>query len=325
MNRIPRHFAQALALAAAVTIPATVLAQADFPNRPIKVVVTVPTGSASDTVARHLGEQISKMLGQPIVVENRPGAQSLIAARTVAKAPNDGYTLLVGSNTTHSANPYLVKDMGYDPVKDFVPVASWTINPLFLVVNADLPVKTAAEFVRYAKERPGKLNYGIGNTGGLVAVQMLKSLTGIDAVGISYPGTTQAATDVAGGRLEFMITDPAVARPFVQSGKMRILGISSKQRLSTYPDVPPLTEAGLPGYDYASWIGVFAPAGSPPEAVRKIGQAYAKALAEPATDKFLTDLGMIALVTSPDQFQGFLRDQLGMWGRLTKEAGLTPQ
>ncbi|MBK9609756.1 MAG: hypothetical protein IPO58_26565 [Betaproteobacteria bacterium] len=148
--------------------------------------------------------------------------------------------------------------------------------------------------MKYAVERPGKLNYGIGNVGGLVAVQMLKSQTGIDALGVNYPGTTQAATDLAAGRLDFMITDPGVIKPFLQAGKLRILGISSKQRLATYPDVAPLAESGLPGYEYASWVGVFAPAGTPPEAVRRMNQAFVKALADPATEKFLTDLGMIA-------------------------------
>jgi tripartite-type tricarboxylate transporter receptor subunit TctC len=300
-------------------------AQGDFPNKPIKVVVTVAAGSASDTVARRLGEQVSKTLGQPVVVENKPGGQSMIAARLVARAPNDGYTLLVGSNTTHAANPYLVKDLGYDPVKDFVPITLWTLNPLLLVVNADLPVHTLQEFLKYAKDRPNKLNYGVGNTGGLVAVQMLKSQTGIEATGVNYQGTAQAVTDVVGGRLEFMITDPSVVKPFVDSGKLRILGITSKKRLASFPDVAPLAESGLPGYDYASWIGLFAPAGTPPDAVHRLNQAYVKVLAEPATAKFMTDLGMIAESSTPAQLEAFVQDQMRLWGRLTKEAGLTAQ
>ena len=268
-------------LATAVLLPlCSAQAQTDYPNKAIKVVVTVAPGAASDTLARRLSEHASKSLGQPVVIDNKPGAQSLIATRFVARAPNDGYTLLVGSNTTHAANPYLVKDMGYDPVKDFVPVTLWTINPLMLVVKADLPVRTVQEFVKYAKEHPG-LNYGVGNTGGLVAVQMLKSQTGIEATGVNYQGTAPAATDLAAGRLDFMVTDPGVVRSFVQAGKMRILGITSKQRLSSYPDVAPLAESGLPGYDYASWIGLFAPAGVSPEAVRRINQALCQGVGRP--------------------------------------------
>ena len=323
MNIHPKRL---LVLAACVLLPlGSAWAQGEFPNRPIKIVVTVAPGAASDTIARRLGEQVSKTLGQPVIIENKPGAQSLIAARIVAKAPKDGYTLLVGSNTTHAANPYLVKDLGYDPVKDFAPITLWTINPLLLVVNADLPVRTVQEFVKYAKERPGKLHYGVGNTGGLVAVQLLKSQTGIEATSVNYQGTAPAATDLAAGRLDFMVTDPGVARPFVQTGKLRILGITSKQRLSSYPDVAPLAESGLAGYDYASWVGLFAPAGVPPEAVRRINQAFVKALAEPATEKFMTDLGMIAESSTPEQLQTFVQEQMRLWGRLTKDAGLTPQ
>ncbi|MCC6196424.1 MAG: tripartite tricarboxylate transporter substrate binding protein [Burkholderiales bacterium] len=300
-------------------------AQADFPNKPIRVVVTVAAGAASDTIARRLGEQAGKALGQQVIVENKPGAQSMIAARYVAKAPHDGYTLLVGSNTTHAANPYLVKDLGYDPVKDFTPITLWTVNPLLLVVNSELPVRTVQEFVKYAKDRPGKLNYGVGNTGGLVAVQLLKSQTGIEATPVNYQGTAPAMTDLAAGRLDFMVTDPSVVRSFVQQGKVRVLGITSKQKLASFPDVATLSESGLPGYDYASWVGLFAPSGTPPEVVRRIQAAYAKALADPANQKFLSDLGMIAESSTPDQLEKFVQKQLEFWGRLTKEAGLTPQ
>lgn len=297
----------------------------EYPTKPVKVVVTVAPGSASDSVARRLGEQVGKTIGQQVIVENKPGAQSMVASRYVAKSPSDGYTLLVGSNTTHSANPYLVKDLGYDPVKDFVPVSLWTLNPLLLVVNADMPVKTLPEFIKYAKDRPGKLNYGVGNTGGLVGVQMLKSQTGIDATGVNYPGTSQAMTDLVGGRLDFMITDPSVVKPFVESGKLRVLGITSKQRLASMPNVAPLAESGLPGFDYASWIGVFAPTGTPPDAIRKLNQAYVKALADPAMVAYLSDNGMIAQSSTPAELNAFVQDQLKLWGQFTKEAGLTPQ
>lgn len=305
--------------------PVVVSAQADYPSRPVKVVVTVAPGGASDAVGRRLAENVGKTLGQPVVVENRPGAQSMLAARYVAKAPADGYTLLVGSNTTHAANPYLVKDLGYDPIKDFKPVVLWTINPLLLVVRSDLPVSNVQEFVKYAKDNPGKLNYGVGNTGGLIGVQLLKSQTGIDAVPINYQGTAPAATDLAAGRLDFMITDPGVVRPFVESGKVRVLGITSKQRLGSMPNVVPLAESGLPGYDYASWVGLFAPAGTPPDTIRRLYDAYAKAVADPAIDKQMTEMGMIMQSMTPEQLEKFVQEQQVFWGRLTKEAGLTPQ
>jgi len=313
------------AAATAAALPfADVLAQADFPSRPIKLVISFPPGSTSDLLARRLGEQAGKALGQPVVVESKPGAQGVVAARAVLNSPKDGYTLFLGTNSSHAANVYLIKDLGYDPVRDFTPITQFTTNPLLLVVNAQLPVKTVQEFVNYAKERPGKLSYGTGNSGGLVAAQLLKAQTGIEAVGVSYPGTAQATTDLIAGRLDFMMIDPLVIRSFVQSGQVRMLGLTSKQKLSSMPEVMPLAEAGLAGYNYSSWSGLFGPAGMPPEVTRRLSQAFTKAVTDPATEKFLADLGMITTSSSPESFQAFVQEQIKLWGRLTKEAGLTP-
>lgn len=299
------------------------MAQDNFPSRPIRLVISFPPGSTSDLLARRLGEQASKTLGQPVVVESRPGGQGVVAARTVMRAPRDGYTLFLGTNSSHAANVYLVKDLGYDPVKDFTPITQFTFNPLLLAINAQLPVSTLQEFVRYAKARPGKLSYGTGNSGGLVAAQMLKSQTGIDAVSVSYPGTAQAMTDLVAGRIDFMMIDPLVIRSMAQSGKVRILGLTSKQRLSSMPDVVPLAEAGLPGYDYASWGGLFGPAGLPEAVNRRLNDAFTRAVNDPATVQYFADLGMIATSSTPDAFRQFVRNQITFWGRLTREAGLT--
>lgn len=316
---------RSLLLAASAILPfADAIAQADFPNHLIKLVISFPPGSTSDLLARRLGEHVSKTLGQPVVVESKPGAQGVIAARAVANAPKDGYTLFLGTNSSHAANVYLIKELGYDPVRDFTPITQFTTNPLLLVVNAQLPVHTLQEFVKYAKERPGKLSYGTGNSGGLVAAQLLKAQTGIDAVGVSYPGTAQATTDLVAGRLDFMMIDPLVIRSFVQAGKVRVLGLTSKQRLSSMPEVVPLEEAGLQDYNYASWGGLFGPAGMPPEVTRRLSQAFTKAVADPATEHYFAELGMIATSSSPEAFQAFVQDQIKLWGRLTKEAGLTP-
>jgi tripartite-type tricarboxylate transporter receptor subunit TctC len=319
---LPRR---SLLLGAAACLPfAGVLAQADFPSRPIRLVISFTAGSTSDLLARRLGEHVSKSLGQPVVVESKPGAQGVIAARAVVNAPKDGYTLFLGTNSSHAANVYLIKDLGYDPVKDFTPITQFTTNPLLLVVNAEMPVRSLPEFVKYARERPGKLTYGTGNTGGLVAAQLLKVQAGIDALGVNYPGTAQATTDLVAGRLDFMMIDPLVIRPFVQSGKVRILGVTSRQRLPSLPDVAPLAEVGLPDFDYASWGGLFGPAGLPPEVTRRLSQAFTRALTDPATASYFADLGMIANSSSPDAFQLFVQDQIRLWGRLTKDAGLTP-
>lgn len=314
-----------LILAVAPLLPlCSAWAQVDYPSRPIRIVAPFAAGAATDVLVRRLSDSVSKTLGQQIVIENRPGAQGAIAARIVAKAPNDGYTLMLAGNSSHAANVHTMKDPGYDPVKDFTPIIHLTSNPQVLVINADLPVRTLTEFIKYAKERPGKLSYGVGNAGSLVAAQLLKTQTGIDAVGVNYPGTAQATTDLLAGRLEFIMNDPVVAAPFVQTGKLRVLGVTSKQRLASLPDVLPLVELGLRDFDYASWSAVVGPAGLSPLIVDKVHQAFAKAMMEPANQKFATDSGIIPVASSPEEFRRFLLEQIRLWGIWSKQAGMTP-
>lgn len=307
-----------------LAISSSLSAQEVFPNKPIKIITPFAPGS-SDLIARKLGESVSKILGQPILVETRPGGQGTVASRAISKTKNDGYTLLLGTNSTHAASLYLFKDLDYDPIKDFTPIIRFTINPLFLVVRADMPVKNVQEFIKYAKDRPGQLSYGTGNSGSLVAAQLLKTQTGIDAVGINYPGNAQAVNDFVAGRLDFMVTDPMIVKSFAQAGKLRILGVTSNQRLSTFPDVAPVAELGLPQFEYASWIGLFGPAGMPSEVTKRLHDAFAKALAEPDNVKFLADIGMIAAGSTSIEFGNYVQDQIKFWGRLTKDAGMTPQ
>ena len=305
--------------------PASVLrAQESFPQRPIHLVLPFPAGSSVDIIARYLGPKVSSELGQPVIVENKAGAQGTIAAREVARAKPDGYVLLMGTNSTHAANVYMVKSLGYDPIKDFAPISQVTINPLMLVVRPEMPVNNLQDFLKYAKERPGKLNYGTANSGGLVAAQLMKSLSGIDALAVNYPGTAQAVTDLLGGRIDFIFTDPTVVKAFVDSGKLRVLGLTSKQRLASSPDVKPLNESGLPGYDYASWVGLFGPAGMPQDIVRRVNAAFLKALTEPDTMKFFSEIGLITAGSTPEALRLFVQQQIEVWGKLTRDAGVTP-
>jgi tripartite-type tricarboxylate transporter receptor subunit TctC len=319
-----RNSLNAALLVLGLAISSSPSAQEVFPNKPIKIITPFAPGS-SDLIARKLGESVSKILGQPILVETRPGGQGTVASRAIAKTKNDGYTLLLGTNSTHAASLYLFKDLDYDPIKDFTPIIRFTINPLFLVVRADMPVKNVQEFIKYAKDRPGQLSYGTGNSGSLVAAQLLKTQTGIDAVGINYPGNAQAVNDFVAGRLDFMVTDPMIVKSFAQAGKLRILGVTSNQRLSTFPDVAPVAELGLPQFEYASWIGLFGPAGMPSEVTKRLHDAFAKALAEPDNVKFLADIGMIAAGSTSIEFGNYVQDQIKFWGRLTKDAGMNPQ
>ena len=317
-----RNFA--LTLSALCCLVGNAAAQEDYPNKPIRIVTPFAPGS-SDLIARRLGEHAGKLLGQPFVVETRPGAQGTIASRAIARTKPDGYTLLLGTNSTHAASPYLFKELGYDPLKDFTPIIRFTVNPLFLVVNAEMPVHSVQEFIKYAKDRPGKLNYGVGNTGSLVASQMLASQGGFSAVGINYPGNAQAVSDFLAGRLDFMVTDPMIVNSSVRAGKLRVLGLTSRQRLQSFREVAPLAELGLPGFEYASWIGLFGPAGMPPDVTRRLHDAFAKALAEPDSVEFLAGIGMIASGANSTEFSNYVQDQIKLWGRLTKDAGLNPQ
>lgn len=297
---------------------------AAFPSRPISLVISFPPGSTSDLLARRLGQHVSLALGQPVVVESKPGAQGVVAARAVQHAPKDGCTLLLGTNSSHAANVYLIKNLGYDPVKDFTPITQITTNPLLLVVNAKLPVHSLQEFVAYARQRPGALSYGTGNSGGLVAAQLLKTQAGIDALGVNYAGTAQATTDLVAGRLDFMVIDPLVIQSFVDAGQVRVLGLTTRQRLASMPNVAPLAESGLPDYNYASWAGLFGPAGLSADVRQRLNTAFTDAVTDPQTQAYFAGLGMIATRSSPEAFQAFVQDQVREWGRLTQEAGLTP-
>ncbi len=293
-----------------------------FPSQPIKLIISFPPGSTSDLLARFLGEKLGKALGQPVIVESKIGAQGVLAARHVVKSPKDGYTLFLGTNSTHAANLYLMKNLGYDPVKDFTPITQCVTNPLLLVVRSDVPAKSVTELVQHAKANPGKLSYGTGNTGSLVAAQLFKSQAGVDAVGVSYPGVVQACTDLVGGRLDFMMVDPLVVRPFVEAGKLRILGITSAQRLSSLPDVAPLAELGLPHYRYVSWAGFFGPAGLPKAITQRLNQTLVAILSESETEKYLSGLGILSARSSPAEFKRFVQEQITLWARLSKDSGL---
>jgi len=293
-----------------------------FPSRPVRLVISFPAGSTSDMLARHLGDKLSNALGQPVVVESKPGAQGVIAARTVIHAAADGHTLFLGTNSSHAANVYLIKNLGYDPIGDFSPIGQITTNPLLLVVNADRPVNSLDELIRYAKAHPGQLNYGTGNSGSLVAAQLLKAQTGIQAQAVNYPGMPQATTDLVAGRLDFMMVDPLVIQPFVTSGQIRVLGLTSPQRLDAMPHVAPLAELGMPGYRYESWSGMFGPAGLPADVTEKLSSVLADTVNSDATKSYFSRLGVIATASDPQHFGQFVRDQIKLWRTLSSDAGL---
>jgi tripartite-type tricarboxylate transporter receptor subunit TctC len=294
-----------------------------FPLKPIKVTTPFAPGS-SDLIVRKLGDHIGKRWKQPVVVETRPGAQGTLASKAMVTAKPDGYSLLLGTNSTHAASKYIFKNLGYDPIKDFTPIIQLTNNPQLLVISSDLPVNNLKEFIAYARQNSGRLSFGSGNTGSLVAAEMLKRQAGFEAVAVNYQGNSQAIQDFVAGRLDFMVTDPLIVNPFLQGGKIKVLGITTKERLPNFPNVVPLAEQGLPDFEYASWVGLFAPAGLPEKIADQLHEEFAQALIAPDVVQFLTRLGMLPVRKKRSEFSGFVQEQIKLWEKLSSDAGLVP-
>jgi len=300
-------------------------ANAAWPERAVRLVVPFPAGSNTDAVARFLGELVTRDLGQPVIVENKAGAQGSLAATEVSRAAPDGYTLLVGTNSTQSANIHLFKQLAYDPARDFVGITQFTLNPLVLVVRPELPVANLDEFIAHARRNPGKLNYGTGNTGSLAAAQMLKEQAGIDALDVPYAGTPQAITDLLAGRLDFMITDVSVTRPHIEAGKLRALGVTTRQPVPSLPGVPTLAQAGLPAYEFVAWGGLFAPTGTPQPVIDRLNQIFVTALQSDAATAFFVRQGQQAVARSPAEFDAYVAQQTELWGKLLAATGRPKQ
>jgi len=300
-------------------------AQAAYPDKPISLVVPFPAGSGTDAVGRIFAAELGEILGQQVVVENKPGANATIAANYVARAKPDGYTLFVTTNTSHSAAPFLMKNVPYDPVKDFTPIARGGNLPFILVVNPKRPYRSVQELIDYARKNPGRVTYATGNSTGIVAGGTLARRAGIDILHVPYKGTPQALTDLVGGQVDFMFTDLASGLPFVQSGQLRALAVSTAERSTIVPDLPSMREAGVADFDLNSWNGYFGPAGLPPDVVAKLNAAINKIVADPEVRKRLAGLGFDAFSGTPQDFAAFVSAQRDLWGKLIQDAGIQPQ
>ncbi len=317
--------ATAVGAAALGLVMGSAPAQAAYPEKPITLVVPFPAGSGTDSVGRIFAEELSKELGQPIVVENKPGANATIAANYVARAQPDGYTLFVTTNTSHSAAPWLMKNVSYDPIKDFTPIARGGNLPFILVTNPTRPYKTVKELVDSALSNPGKLAYATGNSTGIVAGGRLATTTGTEMLHVPYKGTPQALTDLASGEVDFMFTDVTSGMPFVKAGRLNALAVSTAERSALLPDLPSMEEAGVPDFDINSWNGYFGPAGMDPEIVRTLNAAINKIVNDPANKKRLAELGFDAFSGTPESFAQFVQEQYELWGKWIREANLQPQ
>ena len=317
----------ALSALIAATTPTTALAQssAPYPAKPITLVIPFPAGSGTDAVGRIVAVELGKKLGQQVIIENKPGGNATIGAQLVARAQPDGYTLFLSTNTAHSAAPWLMKSISYDPVKDFTPIARGGNLPFILVVNPKLPIHNVQELVAYAKKNPGKLNYASGNSTGIVGGATLAARAGIDIVHVPYKGTPQAMTDVVGGQVDLMFTDVASGMPFVKSGQMRALAVSTATRSAIVPDLPSMSESGIKDFDLNSWNGYFGPAGMQPEIVAKLNAAINQIVNDPQTKTKLANLGFDAFSGSTQDFANFVGQQLVLWQGLIKDAGIKPE
>jgi tripartite-type tricarboxylate transporter receptor subunit TctC len=313
----------AIALAGAV-LAGPALAQG-YPTRNITLVLPFAAGSGTDTTTRLIAAEVGKALGQQLVVDNKPGANGMLAATHAARSAPDGYTLFVTTNTTHSANPSLMKQLTYDPVKDFTPIARTGNLPFMLVINPDIPAKTVQELTAYGKANPGKLTYASGSSAAIVMGATYARRIGQDLLHVPYKSSPPALTDVIGGRVSMMFIDIPTGLPLVAAGKLRGLAVTTKDRSSLLPDMPSMQEAGVPDFDITSWQGWFGPANMPKDIVTKLNAEVRKVIENPDIKKQLGERGMDAFSGTPEQLAKFVDEQLVLWTRLIKDAGIEPE
>lgn len=317
-----------LLIAALLTIAAgDVLAQA-YPTKFIKVFVPAPPGGGTDMMARIIGEKFTKSWGQQVVMDNRAGASGTIAAEMAARSAPDGYTLFFLYSGILTLNPYLIKELSYDPIKDFVPVAMFAQVPNILVVHPSVPVNSVKELIALSKAKPGKLN--CATTGGLgstnyMAMELFKTMTGVNWVHIPYKGGAQATVDLLGGQVQVMFNNLAELAPQIKAGKLRALAVATPKRIAVLPDLPTVAEAGVPGYEVQLSYGMVAPAGTPKEIITKLNTEIAKIQKMPDVLERLKTFGASPVENTPEQMGAYIKEEMAKWAKVTKEIGLKPQ
>ena len=318
--------ANAMILALGTLASHAALAQA-YPAKPIRLVVPFPPGGSTDIVARIVAQKLSDRLGQQVVVENRGGAGGTIGAEAVAKAPPDGYTLVVGTTSTHAVAPSVYGKIGYDPVKDFAPISLIAVTPYLLVVNPSVNVKSLQEFVGYVKARPGKLNYASAGTGSTthLAMEMLKSAAGLYIVHIPYNGNGPAGTAVIAGQVEILFGSLPAVLPHAKSGRVRPLAVGTPKRSPSLPDVPTVAESGFPGFDASLWLAIMAPAGTPAPIVDRLQKEIHAVIASPDTADALNKAGAEPITSTPAELAAMVKDGVEKYGKVVKQAGVKPE
>jgi tripartite-type tricarboxylate transporter receptor subunit TctC len=295
---------------------------AGYPEKPVKVIVSLPPGSGADTTARFLAQHLAQQLGQPFVVENKPGANSFIAAKAVADAAPDGYTMFVASNTPMVTNAAVFKQLPYDPVKDFAPVASIGRFPMLIVVPASSPYRTLQQLVAAMKAAPGKLNFASGTASYQVAMEIFHERNGIKGTPVNYKGTGPAISDLAAGICDYSIAEVSSVTPLIKAGRLRALAVASAQRHRDLPDVPTVAEAGTRDYEAYAWTGVFFPAKVPPAIVQRVGEVVRSTLDGAEGMAFINNMGGTVFTGSAQQFADFQRSEIESTRRIVKAANI---
>ncbi|MDB5620060.1 tripartite tricarboxylate transporter substrate binding protein [Tardiphaga sp.] len=298
---------------------------AAYPNRTITLVLPFAAGSGTDTTTRIISQQLGVALGVPIVIDNKPGANGSIAATYVARSAPDGYTLFVTTNTSHSANPFLLKTMTYDPVKDFTAIARTGDLPFMLVVTPGVAAKNVAELVAYGKANPGKLTYASGSSSAIVSGATFAHNAGIEMLHVPYKSSPPAMNDVIGGRIDMMFTDVPTGLPHVTGKSLRALAVTTAKRSPLVPDLPTMQEAGVPDFDITSWQAYFGPAGLPKEIVNRLNSEIRKIVEKPEMKARLAELGMDAFSGTPEELDIFVKQQLVLWEKLITNAKIEKQ
>lgn len=325
-----RRLAQTFLLLASVAVIATTslpaAAQSAYPDKPVKIIIGFGPGSGTDILARMIAEELRLALGQPFIVDNRPGASAQIAASAAAKSPPDGYTLFLTSNSSHSVNPHMFKKLPYDPIADFTPIGGIAYFPFILAVNASVPARTPQEFVTYARANKGKLNYAYGTPTVQIPAEALNRLEKLEATGIPYKSSPGAMTDVIGGQAQFLVVDLASARPHLQSGRLRALAVTTSKRTALAPDLPTIEESlGLRNFDLAAWTGLFGPARLPREITEKLSLTLQQILAKPDVRERILASGAEPTPSDIPTFTALVKRQLEVWGSKVADAGIQPE
>lgn len=312
-------FIAALLLCAAGSVSAQT-----YPGKPVKVVVPFGAGSATDTVARQVGQLLSEALGQQFIIDNKPGANGSIGAEFVAKAAPDGYTLIMSTNTPHAANPSLMKKINYDPVKDFAPIARVANIPFVLVVNNDVPAKSLNELIALVAKQPGKFSYASGSSGSIISGAALASGAKIDLLHVPYKSIPPGITDVIGGQVSMIFADLVTGLPQIKGGKVRAIAVTSADASPLLPNIPPMGSV-VKGFELVAWFALFAPANTPADIVKKLNAEVVKALARQDIRDRLAASGLSVQTSTPEQLGAFQKAEITKWATMVKDAGIQPE